>query len=321
MRGMFDHVLVPLDGSSLAERALPHAVALARAFDSLVTVVRSVERRAGDGMTEAVDPLTWQMRKAEALAYLDGVVSRLQNLEVRGDRLVVEGDAAEQIINHTQQNPVDLIVLTSHGRSGLSEWNISSVVQKVIQRAYVPMLIVPAYRPAPAEMGTLEYGRLAVPLDGSQRAEYVLPAAAKIAAVYDALLLLVHVVARPTVPRKMPLAAEEQELVERLLELNRDHATRYLDDLAARMSARVDTRLLVADNPVTALHELVAQDNVDLMLMTAHGYSGETRWPYGSVALSFIMYGSAPLLLMQDVAKEDAVETEAEKAAREVRGH
>ena len=318
---MFERLLVPLDGSSLAERALHHAVTVARAFDSLVTVIRSIERRTGDGMTQAVDPLTWQMRKAEALAYLDDVVSRLHAVGVRADRCVTEGDPAEQIITRAHQNSVDLIVIASHGRNGLSEWNISSVVQKVIQRAYAPLLIVPAYRPAPGELGSHVYDRVAVPLDGSQRAEYVLPVAEQVAGFYEGALLLVHVVARPAVPRRVPLVAEEQELVERLVELNRVHATRYLDDLESRMATHVETRLLVADNAVTALHEFIRAQEVDLVLMTAHGYSGETRWPYGSVALSFITYGTAPLLLMQDVAKEDAVETEAEKAAREVRGH
>jgi nucleotide-binding universal stress UspA family protein len=145
--------------------------------------------------------------------------------------------------------------------------------------------------------------------------------AERMASYYDGLFLLIHVVARPAVPRRVPLVAEEQDLVERLVELNRVHATRYLQDLESRLSTRSESRLVVADNPVTALHDLVAREDADLVLMTAHGYSGERRWPYGSVALSFITYGTAPLLLMQDITKEDAVETEAEKATREVRGH
>jgi nucleotide-binding universal stress UspA family protein len=318
---MLDHLLVPLDGSTLAERALPHAATLALAFDSRVTVLHSVERRVGEGMTQAADPLTWQMRKAEALAYLDQVVSQLRQAGVRTDRLVVEGNAAEQIVDQCQQEPVDLIVLTSHGQGGLSEWNISSVVQKVIQRAYVPILIVPAYRPVPGEVGAHRYDRIAVPLDGSQRAEHVLPLAEKLSGLGDGTLLLVHVVARPHVPRWVPLGEEEQQLVERLTNLNRVHAARYLEDLASRLSARVETQLLVADSPTIALHEFAETEEVDLIVMSAHGSSGMPRWPYGSVTLSFVAYGTAPLLLLQDVSKADAGETEAEKAAREIRGH
>jgi len=318
---MFDHLLVPLDGSSLAERGLHHAARVALAFDSQITVLRSVERQVGEGMTQAAEPLTWQMRKAEAVAYLDQIVSQLAQVGVRIDRLVVEGNAAEQIIDLCQQKPADLIVLTSHGQSGLSEWNVSSVVHKVAQRAYTAILIVPAYRPVPGELGAYGYERVAVPLDGSQRAEHVLPLAEKLSSSGNGTLLLVHVVTRPQVPRWMPLEEEEQKLAERLTNLNRVHAERYLQDLASRLSARVETRLLVADSPTAALHEFAETEEVDLIVMSAHGYSGMPRWPYGSVALSFVAYGTAPLLLLQDVSKADVGETAAEKAAREVRGH
>jgi nucleotide-binding universal stress UspA family protein len=77
----------------------------------------------------------------------------------------------------------------------------------------------------------------------------------------------------------------------------------------------------VSDNAAAALHQLVEEEEVDLVLMAAHGYSGEATWPYGSIALNFIAYGSEPLLIIQDVPPEEAGVTEAERAAREQVGH
>jgi len=317
---MWDHLLVPLDGSPLAETVLPHAVALAQAFGSRLTLLRAVAGPRDESASRTVDPLTWQMRKAEARAYLEQVLGRVQEAGVEVERTVVEGMAAEQIVAFAHAHGVDGIVLSSHGRSGLSDWNVSSVVQKVILRAFMPVLIVRAYRDMAPDLLGLRYRRLLVPLDGSQRAEYVLPVAARLAGFHACPLLLAQVVNRPEVPRRTPLTQEELDLVEQLTSLNREKGEEYLHDLQARLGADVETRLLISESPAEALHQLVAEVDVDLVLLSAHGYSG-TRWPYGSVALNFIAYGTTPLLIMQDISEQDAQPTEAQKAAQETRGH
>lgn len=318
---MWDHLLVPLDGSSLAELVLPHAVALAQAMDARLTLLRAVSQPVDECVSGAVDPLSWQMRKAEALAYLDQVLARLRELALQVDRVVVEGDPAEQIVDFAHTAGADLIVVSSHGRSGLSEWNVSSVVQKVILSAFVPVMIVRAYNRPVGELDSLRYGRLLVPLDGSHRAEYALPLATTLASFHSSTLLLVHVVNRPEVPRRVPLTEEETELVERLTALNREKGAQYLRNLQSRLGAAAETRLLVDQNPAAALHQVVEEEKIDLVLLSAHGYSGGKKWAYGSVALNFIAYGTSPLLIVQDIAEGEAETTEAQKAARETKGH
>jgi nucleotide-binding universal stress UspA family protein len=318
---MLDHILVPLDGSRLAESVLPHAVALARAFGSRLTLLRAVARSDQIPGTPAVDPLTWQIMRAESLAYLDEVLVRLQEAGVETDRFLAEGGAAEQIVEFARAEGVDLIVLSSHGRSGLSEWNISSVVQKVVLRAFVPMLIVRAYRGVVDGLTDLHYRRLLLPLDGSRRAEYALPLAATLAQAHASALILAHVVQRPEVARATPLSKEELSLVEQLTALNREAGAAYLADLEPRVGSTAETRLLVSHNPAPALHQLVREEGIDLVVLSAHGFSGSTKWPYGSVALSFIVYGSTPLLLVQDISEAEAEPSEAQRAARETKGH
>ncbi len=318
---MFDHILVPLDGSPLAECVLPHTVALAQALDARVTLLRVLERANTVGRTRFIDPLGWHIRKAEAGVYLDGVAARLQEVGLRTEKRLLEGRAAERVIEFAHGQNVSLILLSSHGRSGLSGWNISGVVQKIILRAYMPTMIVRAYQPVTSDLTALRYRRLLVPLDGSQRAECVLPLATALARFRESRLLLTHVVCGPAMPRRALHTQEEIGLADRITERNRLEATRYLERLQSRLSGGVQICLLVSDCATAALHELVSQENIDLVVLGAHGYSGGTQWPYGSVALNFIAYGTTPLLIVQDLSQDEAERTQAEMAAREHKGH
>jgi nucleotide-binding universal stress UspA family protein len=318
---MFDHILVPLDGSSLAECVLPHAVAVAQAFGAQLTLLQVSERSRTPGPTQFVDPLGWYISEAEAKAYLDGWTARLQEAGLRAENTLLEGQAAGRIIEFAHDHDVNLIILSSHGRSGLSGWNVSSIVQKIILRAYVPVMIVRAYQPVTGDLAGLRYQRLLVPLDCSQRAECVLPLATTLARSHESELLVVHVVSRPQMPRRAPLAQEDIELADQITERNRLMAAGYLQQLQSRLDVDAQTRLLVSDNAVATLHELVQQENVDLVVLSAHGYSGGTKWPYGSMVINFIAYGTTPLLIVQDLSWDEVERTRAEMAVREYKGH
>ncbi len=318
---MIEHILVPLDGSSLAECVLPHVVAVARACGSRVTLLQVLERPATSGPVRFVDPLRWYMSEAEARAYLDGWASRLREAGLRVHSALLEGQAAERIIEFARAEAASLIILSSHGRSGLSGWNVSSIVQKIILRAYVSAMLVRAYQPASTELIGLRYQRLLLPLDGSQRAECALPLATHLARFHRAELLLAHVVSRPPMPRRLTVAQEDIELADRIAERNRIEALRYLEQLRPQQDVDVRTRLLVGDHVAAILHDLVEQESVDLVVLSAHGYSGGTRWPYGSMAVNFIGYGTTPLLIVQDLSPDEVERTRAEMLARERKGH
>jgi nucleotide-binding universal stress UspA family protein len=318
---MFSHILVPLDGSSLAECVLPHAVAMAQAFDARSTLVRVLERSTTTGRLKSVDPLEWQMVKAEVSAYLQDVTARLQETGIQVENALLEGQAAERVLQYARNQNAELIILSSHGRSGLSGWNVSGVVQKIILRAYVPTMIVRAYRPSFGKLTGLRYRRLLVPLDGSQRAECVLPLATKLAYQHEAQLIFAHVVQRPEMPRRAPPTHSDLELANQVTERNKQEATKYLEQLKSRLDLDAEVHLVVSDRVAATLHELVESEEIDLVLLSAHGYSGESRWPYGSVTVSFIAYGTTPLLILQDLPLDEVEPTLAEVAAREHKGH
>ena len=318
---MLERILVPLDGSSLAESALPHVVAVARAFESQVTLL-SVVCSEHDSAGHPVDPVEWRISRAQAEAYLSRVEERLIDAGVKIERCICQGRPAECIVDRARGDGADLIVLSSHGHTGLSSWNISGVVRKIVQRANVSVLIVRAFRPPmPGAIAGLSYRRLLVPLDGSQRAECVLPITNRIAAYHEAQILVAHSIPKPEMPRRGPLSGDEQDLVRRFVELNREVVEGYLHGLRSRLGEGIETRLLVSDDVPFSLHQLAESENVDLVVMSAHGYSGKSKWPYGSVSASFIEYGTAPLLIVQDLSWQEVETTRAELVAEEHKGH
>ena len=317
---IFTHILAPLDGSRLAECVLPHAVALARGFDARLTVLHVIEPPP-DGDDAAVDPLDWEMRKAEAEAYLETVEDKLRTAEVDVDLEILEGRAAESIVACVKERDVNLLVLSSHGSSGLTRWNVSSVTQKVILDAPTSLLLVRAYEAEAPAPTALRYTRILAPLDGSQRAECVLAGIDHLAGYYDAAIYLVHVVRRPEMPRNMPRTEKEEELYAEVTARNRTVARAYLEQVQGRLTNKSTVRLEESDDATYALHELAEEYAVDLVVLGAHGYSGSPKWPYGSVTTSFITYSSKPLLIVQDIAPSEIEPTPAQKAARQKAGH
>jgi nucleotide-binding universal stress UspA family protein len=238
---MINHILVPLDGSALAECVLPHIMAVGRAFGAQLTLLHVLEPPHSVGTEQAIDPLD-------------------KNLKVK--EVMLEGLPADYIVDFANHNDVDLIALSSHGRSGLSGWNVSSVVQKVILRSFKSTLLIRAYKSTAAGLGVkdIQYSRLFVGLDYSARAEYILPVATSLAKYYQAELILGTVIQKPEILHRFPISEEEESLVRHIAERNYNSAAHYFEQLRSQLSLQdihVTTRLVISDNPTSALHDLV----------------------------------------------------------------
>jgi nucleotide-binding universal stress UspA family protein len=297
---MLKHVLVPLDGSSLAEGVLPHAVAIAKAFDARLTLLNILEQPAASLRMPKADPLDWYLKRTEATTYLTEVQTRLEKSHLLVEIMLREGHATEQIVEVVHTSDVDLLVLNSHGEHDANGWFVSSTVQQLLQRIWTSTLIIHMNQSFTAEPVELQYQRLVLPLDGSRRAAVALPIATALAKAHQAELLLVRVVSKPEMARYMPLTLEDEDLMNRVVERNEEEGSKYLDQLRAHSPANVHTRLLVSDNVAATLQSFCEQAQTDLLIMSAHGYSGEAKWPYGSVTNRFITDGTMPLLIVQD---------------------
>ena len=313
---MFEKILVPLDGSLLAECVLPHTVAIATAFNAELVLLHVVES-ANTSIIMPADPLAWQMRKAEAKAYLENVRWRLHGAGIRVSGILLEGMAAHRIADYAHSKNCDLLILSSHGSGGLEPWSAGSVAQKVMQYAKTSLLLIRAFQEQERNAIGTCYRRIMLPLDGSQRAESALPTAITLAQHWDAELLLVHMVARPLPFRKAHATAKSAGMINKFVERNLTEAREYLDQLQSRLPLRSQVRLSVADDVMVALHEVAAQESVDLVLASAHGHGGNAQRRFGSLMAECIVHGASPLLVFQDMRPEQIVATAVECSVRE----
>jgi nucleotide-binding universal stress UspA family protein len=318
---MFRHILVPLDGSVLAECVLPHVLALATVHDASVTVLQVLEPRPERSATPFSDPLDLRLDNVIADAYLAEVAQRLSRAGVLVETATLSGAAAEQIVAFARRTDVDLIVMSSHGKRGLSEWNVSSVTQKVALRATRSLMIVRAYAARQESQELALYHRVLVPLDGSQRAEYVLPAAVSVARAHDAALVLAHIVREPERPQHLWSDDKDIDLVQQLVTAKRRTAEVYLKGLCARLPVAAEMELLTSTDVAGTLRDLAQRRSCDLVMLSAHGNSGSPLCTYGSVTTGLIGYGRAPLLIVQDLAQGQMAPLTAELAVQEHKGH
>ncbi len=318
---MFKNILAPLDGSPLAEAVLPHVAALAAAFDARVTLIRVLAPDRSKDIEQPVDPLNWKITQVEAETYLEMVSKRLEALGIEVHTLVKEGPPAERIVEFSLQDNIDLVILSSHGSSGLTRWNVSSVTRKIIQNARRSTMVVRAYDKVETNLSEFHYRRILVPLDGSLRAELVLPTAKTLARFHNAEILLTHIVYKPEMPRRSPLTDEDLSLIDHFVERNRQEAVKYLNQVETTLDVEHDIRLIISDNVENSLQDMAASEKIDLVIMSAHGYSGSRRQPFGNVTTNYIEYGSTHLLVIQDFTPEEVEPSKAELASQEFKGH
>jgi len=149
MTKYYKHILVPLDGSPLAELALADAFALAELSQAEITLFQVVPPIDHVIAGEAEHPIyvdqQWEAKKLLALDYLHQVCERVGCPEISVHKAVEMGPAAETIIDYAGHHPIDLIVMATHGRTGLQRWVYGSVADKVLRGANQPILLIRAY--------------------------------------------------------------------------------------------------------------------------------------------------------------------------------
>jgi nucleotide-binding universal stress UspA family protein len=297
---MFAHLLVPLDGSGLAETVLPYVRLLARGATTRVTLLHLIERNAPTSVHGARHLRT----VPEADAYLDELAESL-----RRDGITVEthvdtnegGDTAGRIVDHAAEMRVDLVVLCAHGRSGLGRWLFGSIAQKVLAIGVAPvLLVIPTEGDEPR---TPAFTNVLLPLDGQADAEVALPLAEAIGKGTGATLHLLLVV--PTVGSlsgtMASIARFSPNVTAELLDKSVGDATAYLQGLASRLAAAgVSVQTLVArEDPATAILDAAKRVRADLVVMASHGRAGMGGAWAGSVSNKILARSPGPFLLIR----------------------
>jgi nucleotide-binding universal stress UspA family protein len=287
---------------------------MSQVFAAKITLLQVLQNNRSDASSQFVDLVNWQINKTEALMYLKRIDNQLQNLALQTKVNVLEGLTAESIIEFARSEQMKLIVLSSRSQSGL----ISSITHKIIFSAPTSVFII---RAQPKE--EQNYRRILVPLDGSWRAENVLPIVTLLAHFHKSQIQIVHVVKPPEMARPLSRAQEDVDLSNRIVERNQEEGLHYLDQVKTHLplvGIEVKTSLIVSNNVTQAIHEVVDREQIDMVVLSAHGYSGNHQWPYGSLVNNFILYGKVPLLIVQDIPLKPIPE-EASQMGTRVREH
>ncbi len=284
MTDLLGRILVPLDGSELADRILEQVRRLLVRRDGAVTLLRvltplalELEKRPGEQLELARLQLE---RLASAL--------RAQGAQVTCE--VAVGEPADRIHVFDLERRPSLIAMSTHGRTGLARWTRGSVAERLLRVARAPLLLA---NPFCAGKDELRFRRILVPLDGSERSAGILPLVNELASLYESEVLL-HMSA--SVPRL-------DTMVYPLL-VTTDEAQKTLDLFRDRVPGRVQTIPTVGP-PAATILEVAEREKVDLVALTTHGRTGAARWAFGSVAEQVIRHAPCPLLVKRTAGPED----------------
>lgn len=277
--GRLRPILVPLDGSDLAERALPYAEALAGPGCQLILL------EVGQDEEE----FHLQDQHQGACARLETAI----------------GDPAQQILNLATQMGVGLIVMTTHGRGALGRWAFGSVADEVSRTSPVPVMIIRptegSSQPAPV------IRRVVVPLDGSPLAAQALPTAEAIAQQVNVPVHLVTAIdlTRLLPVELMPTVAFSADLYEGAVTQAQREADEWLTQAAAQLQRAgvVTTQAVITGSPQAVMQEVIQPG--DVIVLTSRGHHGAARLVLGSLTEQLIRNAAAPVVLVPTMARQN----------------
>jgi len=282
---MYERILVPLDGSELAECSLPYARRIAKRFNSEVILMIVCQPT---GYPEL--PLK---------AYLQKKAEELHIAGIRISQKLAHGDAATKILDFAGKNDVKLIIMSTHGSSKASHWPLGSCTSKVLQKIHVPTLLI---RPSGEKIARFEaeIRRILVGLDGSHFSEAILPYAEGLADDTGTEVILLRVVE----PVKLPFTAGyvEHEKYEREITAKaEEEAKKYLQKKREVLASKgINASIaLLKGHPSSTILQYAKENKVNLIAITTHGFSGISKWAYGSVASNIIEGSTKPILLFR----------------------
>jgi len=302
---MYRRILVPLDGSELAEVPLHYAMQLAvrsKAEVVLLHVCGPDECHCGPEGCH-IQPMhrVYVEHTAEALRH------RLQeagHADAKVDAVTLAGDPGHEILQYLEENDVSLVVMATHGRSGMKRWIMGSIATKVHRCSNTPIRLVRSLSSEETAIQDWPEKRILVLLDGSERAEQVLPYVAEHAKMSDAEVTLLRVCEAPLISANYPEAIMPlswDEYVQRVTSRQRERCSAYFEDVGRRLESiglNVNCECLFG-SPAEAIISYVRDNRFNLVAMTSHVRPAGGHWPIGGVADKVIHGTSSPVLLVR----------------------
>jgi len=277
---VFERILIPLDGSPLAEAVLSQVAAILRRQDSEVFLLRVAPSLVR--VRAQSSPFTSEERGV-AECYVQELARRLVEEGIRARPVVEEGLPAPSILEVAERERITLIAMATHGRTGLTRWVFGSVVEKIIRASPVPLLILRSFRgeTSPIPLAPIPFRTLLVPISPSFHR--IVPHVKEFAGLFKSRVVLLHV-------------AESRE--ENGSQAMQDELTKVSEEL---MKGDVPSDILQRKGyPAHEILETCEDQRAELIAMSTHGRAGLSRWALGSVTEKVLQTARVPMLIVRN---------------------
>jgi len=306
---MYKKMLVPLDGSELAETLFPYAKELAGRLGLEMTFLYVCNHHESDSLAvyQSYVEHVAEIITNQAIELQEKLGTQTQGKSVRAEGEVVVGHPAEEILRCADEKEVDLLLMATHGRSGVRRWTLGSVADKVLRSSTIPVCLVRAAAPEMSAEDDGQIRKIIVPLDGSELAESILAHIEILAKQWDAKLIdvVLLMVCEPLVIAPLPTTEEVPafwgNIVEEHIDYSKKAAGQYLSGVAKHLynaGLKVDSEV-VEGVPAEEIIKYANGIPGSLIAMATHGRSGLGRWAYGSVAEKVLSGASRPVFLVR----------------------
>jgi len=298
-------MLVPLDGSELAEVVFPYARELAGRLDLDLVFLNVCNHHESESLPmrrvyieHAAEVCQLRSREVQEKT---GVEAKIKPIEARGE--VALGYPAEEILRYAENNQVDFILMATHGHSGVKRWIMGSTANKVLRASKIPIWLVRASIPEEIVYDKWPKRTMLVPLDGSNLAESVLPHVEALAKQRGAELVdvvLLRICESPYISADYPFP-DWEEHVKQITAYWKQVSEQYLIGVEKRLKdagLKVKSEVLMG-NPTHEIIDYASKNPFNLIVMATHGHSGANQWAYGSVTDRVLQGVSSPIFLVR----------------------
>ncbi len=289
---MYEKILVPLDGSKLAEASLPYAEVLARKIGSQITLI-SVLLFGSESDEDQYHHLHQ--------FYIQEMAKTMKEKAIKVKSVIVTGDPAEQIVDYADRGKIDLIIMGTRGRSALKRWVLGSVADKVVSETSCPVALISSKDIVAGERGRKILRKALVILDGTAEGEVVIPYVEELASKLHMEVTLLQLVEQAYEYYEgardfshVPVSKEKMNSI-------KAKARRHLRKLANQLEGKgitMTAKVMTASSAETII-KVASKIDADLLAMATRGRPGISRWIFSSVRDEIVNIGNTLVLLVK----------------------
>lgn len=288
-------ILVPLDGSESGELSLAYAKELSVGFDSRVNMV-------------CIPSHSDQETKHMCDLYLDKIIEKTSseakslNEKTVFKKILIDGDTSSSVLEHAENENMDLIILSSHGESGHKGHAMGSNAYKIAHKSKTPILLVKVIDGEKQKKKDV-FKNILVPLDGSELGETALPYAVEIAKKLGSKLILLRVTETMMHVRTIG-GPDHFTYHDKIVELMEKESVAYLDAVKEKIGSDVSVKTVLKTGDIAdEIIKVSEEENADLVALSSHGKSGIARWVMGSITNKLLMSGDTPVMVVRPSKK------------------